>query len=196
MTEQGDHELVQLMANGESHALGTLYDRHGGIAYGLAYRITGDRLAAEEAVQDAFLQVWKRADTFDPDRGAGFRAWLLTIVHHRAVDLVRHRAGHGKREVELPSDAPYIGDADPSVEVIANLERDNIRGVLATLPTDQRETIELAYFGGLTHHEIAERSGLPLGTVKGRLRLGLRKMHQGLTAGGATMDRSAGGWGR
>jgi RNA polymerase sigma-70 factor (ECF subfamily) len=192
LTDQDDNALIQFVAQGDSAALAELYDRYGRLAYGLAYRVLSDGQAAEEAVQDAFLQVWRKAGTFDPERGAGFRAWLLTIVHNRAIDTLRRRARHDSREVELDPGAPFQGDADPVFEVLGNLDRDQIRKAMATLPADQRNTIEMAYFEGLTHREIAERHSLPLGTVKGRLRLGLHKLHELLLLQGATNDPQPG----
>jgi RNA polymerase sigma-70 factor, ECF subfamily len=192
VTEQDDNALVQLVADGDSAAIAALYDRYGRLAYGLAYRVLSDGPAAEEAVQDAFLQVWRKAATFDPERGAGFRAWLLTIVHNRAIDTVRRRSRQGAREVELDADAPYEGGTDPANEVLATLDRAQVRQAMATLPDEQRTAIELAYFDGLTHREIAERAGLPLGTVKGRLRLGLHKMHEAMVAQGSGRDPTPG----
>jgi len=184
LTDQDDNALIQLVANGDPAALAALYDRYGRLAYCLAYRVLSDGSFAEEAVQDAFLQVWRKASTFDPERGAGFRAWLLTIVHNRAIDNVRRRSRHGSREVELDDGAQYQGDSDPAIEVLTNLDRAQVQRAMATLPDEQRKAIEMAYFEGLTHREIAERHGLPLGTVKGRLRLGLHNMHEALIAQG------------
>jgi len=192
LTDQDDNALIQLVANGDSAALAALYDRYGRLAYGLAYRVLSDGSAAEEAVQDAFLQVWRKASTFDPERGAGFRAWLLTIVHHRSIDTVRRRSRHGSREVELDPSAQYQGDPDPAIEVLTNLDRAQVQRAMATLPDDQRKVIEMAYFEGLTHREIAEWHDLPLGTVKGRLRLGLHKMHDALVSRGIDRDPAPG----
>jgi RNA polymerase sigma-70 factor (ECF subfamily) len=192
VTEQDDNALIKLVANGDAAAIAALYDRYGRLAYGLAYRVLADGPAAEEAVQDAFLQVWRKAGTFDPERGAGFRAWLLTIVHNRAIDTVRRRSRQGAREVELEADAPFQGDDDPASEVIASLDRAQVQQAMATLPDEQRSAIELAYYEGLTHREIADRAGLPLGTVKGRLRLGLHKMHEALVAQGGGRDPTPG----
>ncbi|CAN5598630.1 sigma-70 family RNA polymerase sigma factor [soil metagenome] len=178
MDAQDDNALVQLVANGEPAALAELYDRYGRLAYGLAYRVLADGSAAEEVVQDAFLQVWRKASTFDPAKGAGLRPWLLTIVHNRAIDLIRRRKNQSGREVELDPNAPFIGESDPAVEILEQLDHREIRSAMATLPNEQRQAIDLAFFEGLTHREIAERYGLPLGTVKGRLRLGLHKMHE------------------
>jgi RNA polymerase sigma-70 factor (ECF subfamily) len=197
VAEQGDDALIERVAAGDSAALAALYDRYGRLAYGLAYRVLADASAAEEAVQDAFVQVWRHAATFDPARGAGFRAWLMTIVHRRSIDLVRSRTPQRARETELEIDSPLQGEPDPLVQVLDTLYREQIRRAMTTLPDDQRRAIEQAYFEGLTHHEIAERNGLPLGTVKGRLRLGLQKLHGALSATGhrvATGEHSGSGY--
>jgi RNA polymerase sigma-70 factor (ECF subfamily) len=197
VAEQGDDALIERVAAGDSAALAALYDRYGRLAYGLAYRVLADASAAEEAVQDAFVQVWRHAATFDPARGAGFRAWLMTIVHRRSIDLVRSRTPQRARETELEIDSPLQGEPDPLVQVLDTLDREQIRRAMTTLPDDQRRAIEQAYFEGLTHHEIAERNGLPLGTVKGRLRLGLQKLHGALSATGhrvATGEHSGSGY--
>lgn len=174
--EAGDDQLIAAVARGDHPALLALYDRHGRIAYGLAYRILGDAGAAEEAVQDAFLRVWRRASTFDPSRGV-VRSWLLTIVHHCAIDQHRRRSGSPPVVAGLDEIAERQAVPDAWSDVVGRLESERVRGAVATLPGDQRRAIELAYFEGLTHREIAERDGLPLGTVKGRLRLGLRRLY-------------------
>jgi RNA polymerase sigma-70 factor, ECF subfamily len=174
--ETGDDQLIAAVARGDHPALLALYDRHGRMAYGLAYRILGESGAAEEAVQDAYLRVWRRASTFDPSRG-GVRSWLLTIVHHCAIDLLRRRAGAPPVVAGLDEIAERQAVPDAWSDVSGRLEQDRVRTAVATLPGEQRRAIEMAYFDGLTHREIAERDGLPLGTVKGRLRLGLRRLY-------------------
>ncbi len=192
MAERNDNLLVLEVARGNPDALATLYDRHGRLAYSVAYRVLGDGPAAEEAVQDAFLTLWKKANTFDPNRGAGVRAWLLTIVRNVAIDAVRRRNRYGAKEVELDADAPFPGADDPVAEVLTSLDSSVIRQAIRELPDDQRMAIELAYFEGLTHREIAERYGLPLGTVKGRLRLGLHKLQESLSAHYGTSQGATG----
>jgi RNA polymerase sigma-70 factor, ECF subfamily len=172
----GDNELIGAVAAGDHAALLALYDRHGRMAYGLAYRILGDAGAAEEAVQDAFLRVWRRAETFDPARGGG-RSWLLTVVHRCAIDLHRRRAGAPPVVAGLDDIAERQSTTDTWHDVAERLDRERVRAAVETLPGEQRRAIEMAFFDGLTHREIAERDGLPLGTVKGRLRLGLRRLH-------------------
>jgi RNA polymerase sigma-70 factor (ECF subfamily) len=170
-----DTQLIEAVARGDHPALLALYDRHGGVAYGLAYRILDDAGAAEEAVQDAFLRVWRRASTFDLARG-GVRSWLLTIVHHCAIDLVRRRSGAPPVIAGLDEIADRRSVPDAWSEVSGGIERERVRTAVETLPREQRRAIEMAFFDGLTHREIAERDGLPLGTVKGRLRLGLKRL--------------------
>jgi RNA polymerase sigma-70 factor, ECF subfamily len=175
MTDPADNDLIAAVAGGDHPALLALYDRHGRIAYGLAYRILGDAGAAEEAVQDAYLRVWRRAATFDASRG-GARSWLLTIVHHCAIDLVRRRAGALPVVAGLDEMTDRRSLPDAWSEVSGQMESERVRSAVETLPGEQRRAIELAFFDGLTHREIAERDGLPLGTVKGRLRLGLKRL--------------------
>ena len=176
----GDDELIAAVARGDHPALLALYDRHGRVAYGLAYRVLGDAGAAEEAVQDAYLRVWRRASTFDTTRG-GVRSWLLTIVHHCAIDLLRRRSGAPPVVAGLDEIANRRSVPDAWSEVSGRMESERVRTAVETLPGEQRRAIEMAFFDGLTHREIAERDGLPLGTVKGRMRLGLRRL-QGLLA--------------
>ena len=183
MIDPGDDELIAAVARGDHPALLALYDRHGRVAFGLAYRILDDAGAAEEAVQDAFLRVWRRAASFDPTRGA-VRAWLMTIVRHCAIDLVRRRAGAPPVVAGLDEIAAQRAVPDAWSDVVGRLDRARVRSAVAALPGEQRRAIELAFFDGLTHREIAERDGLPLGTVKGRLRLGLRRLY-GLLADAA-----------
>jgi RNA polymerase sigma-70 factor, ECF subfamily len=139
-------------------------------------RVLGDPARAEDAVQDAFLNVWNRASSFDAARGS-LRAWLLTTVRNRCIDYLRGRGSHERREEELEPDA---GDAqsrsDPWREVALSLERGAVRDAMASLPSEQRQVVEMAYFGGYSHSEIADMTGVPLGTVKGRMRLALEKM--------------------
>ena len=127
-------------------------------------------------MQDAFLNVWNRASSFDASRGS-LRAWLLTTVRNRCIDYLRGRGSHERREEELE---PNAGDAqsrsDPWREVALSLERGAVRDAMASLPSEQRQVVEMAYFGGYSHSEIADMTGVPLGTVKGRMRLALEKM--------------------
>lgn len=180
MIEPGDDDLIAAVARRDSTALVTLYDRYGRLAFALAYRILDDASLAEETVQDAFLLVWRRAETFDPTRGGHVRAWLLTIVHNRAIDARRRYLDRRPRPVPLENVEAVLAVPDVWREVSVRLTRDEVRSAVNTLPVEQRQAIELAYFEGLTHQEISQRIDVPLGTVKGRLRLGLKKMHSAL----------------
>jgi RNA polymerase sigma-70 factor, ECF subfamily len=178
-TERQDHVLVEALAARDLTALSTLYDRYGRIAYTLAYRILGEPEAAEDVVQDAFMAAWRGAGTFKRERGNA-RSWLLSIVHHRAVDLLRRRTAF--RPAPLEDAAEAAADIDTAEEATKNVERKSVRDALQGLPEAQRRTIELAYFGGYTQSELADLMGVPLGTVKGRMRIGLQKMRRALGA--------------
>ena len=172
-----DASLLRSIQRGGQGAFAALYDRHASAAYGLAVRVTGDPVLAEDVVQDAFLSLWKQAARFDPDRGQ-VRSWLLTIVHHRAVDVVRRRTGRPERG--LPEGAEDFLAAPGRPEEIAEtaMDAEAVREAVRQIPEDQRRTVEMAYFKGMTHVEIAEEMGVPLGTVKSRLRIGLEKMRE------------------
>ena len=158
-------------------ALGALYDRYGRVAYALAYRILGESEAAEDVVHDAYLAAWRGAATYRRDRGNP-RGWLLSIVHHRAVDVIRRKTTFRPAPLEAADDRPADDDTAASAE--RNLERAGVRRALETLPPAQRRAIELAYFGGYTQMELAELMGVPLGTVKGRVRIGLQKLRRAM----------------
>ena len=176
-----DETLLARIAGGDSSALGELYDRYARIAIAVAYRVLGEHGAAEDVVQEAFLAIWRRVDSFDASRGTA-RSWLLTIVRNGAVD--RRRGRHARTLQDATLDDVAFRLATPGEEtfdtVATSVEAERVRNALATLPPDQREAIELAYFGGLTHQEIAQRTGTPLGTIKGRMRLGLHKLRASL----------------
>jgi len=167
-----DEALPALVARGDEQALAELYDRFGRVAYGIAVRVVRDASLAEDAVQDAFMTAWRTAAAFDPARGKA-STWLLTLVHRRAVDVVRREE---RRRGDPLDDAPIAsGDAtDESVEV--REERRRVQAALAQLPPDQREALELAYYGGLTQTELAERLGVPLGTIKSRMFTALSRL--------------------
>jgi RNA polymerase sigma-70 factor (ECF subfamily) len=178
--DEADRAVLARISNGELWALDELYERYKTMAYSIAYRITNDAAAAEDVVQDAFLGAWRNAARYVEGRGS-VKTWLLAIVHHRAIDAVRRR----RPVAELPDreDVPPPALRLPDVwgEVAANLDAASVRTALAALSDAQREAIELAYFGGLTQVEIAERTDTPLGTVKSRMRLGLLAMRRALT---------------
>jgi RNA polymerase sigma-70 factor (ECF subfamily) len=172
LTNLSDEALLELVARSDDQALAELYDRFGRTAYGLALRVVRDAALAQDAVQDAFLTAWRTAPSFDPARGTA-STWLMTIVHRRAVDVVRRE---DRRRAAALDDAPVAsGDAtDEAVELRA--ERTRVQRALATLTANERESIELAYYGGLSQSEIAERLGVPLGTVKSRMFAGLARL--------------------
>jgi RNA polymerase sigma-70 factor (ECF subfamily) len=177
-----DEELMQLVGRGEARAFETVYDRHGGVAFSLAYRMVGNRPAAEDVVQEAFLSIWRSRLRYAPERGS-VRSWVLGIVHHRAIDALRRNLVHDRRRssaegIEERHEAPERTD----VEVARRDEARTVRAALDTLPGDQNQVIELAYFGGFTHSQIAEMLEMPIGTVKGRMRLGLEKLRRQLSA--------------
>jgi RNA polymerase sigma-70 factor (ECF subfamily) len=177
-----DRAVLVRLADGELDALEDLYDRYKTMAYSIAYRITNDATLAEDVVQDAFLGVWRNAARYVEGRGS-VKTWLLAIVHHRAIDAIRRRRPTIELpDVEAPPEAAFTLP-DVWAEVAAGLDAETVRGALAALSDVQREAIELAYFGGLTQQEIADRTAAPLGTVKSRMRLGLLAMRRGLEAG-------------
>ncbi len=174
MRNAPDRELAAALAAGDESALAELYDRYGGLAYSLAMRILGDSGRAEDVVQEAFLKLWNGAARFDESRGS-LRAWLTTAVRNRSIDLLRGRSLQERRALALKPDVIASG-AGPEEQAARALERDAVRAAMASLPDEQREAVLLAYFGGLTQAEIAELGGVPLSTVKGRMRLALEKL--------------------
>ena len=170
-----DEALVALVARRDETALAALYDRFGRVAYGLALRVLRDRSLAEDAVQEAFMTVWRTADRFMPDRSKA-SSWILTFVHRRAVDLVRREE---RRRAEPLETAPETaGGAAPDEEAWLRLQRERVQKALHALPDQQREALELAYFGGFTQSELAERLGLPIGTIKSRMFTGLARLRE------------------
>lgn len=173
-----DEALVALVARGQDDALGELYDRVGRIAYGIAFRVLRDERLAEDAVQDGFLTVWRTAASFSPDR-AKASTWIITLVHRRAVDIVRREQ---RRRADPLDDATQaeVADTDGSAEEQAWLgfERERVQHALAQLPDQQREALELAYYGGYSQAEIAERLGVALGTIKSRMFAGLSRLRE------------------
>jgi len=174
-----DEALVALVARSDEAALAELYDRVGGIAYGLAYRVLRDESLAEDAVQEAFLGLWRAAATFIPER-AKASTWILTLVHRRAVDLVRREE---RRRSEPLEEAPEAATGSAEDSAWLQLERERVQNALRRLPDQQREALELAYYGGFTQSELAERLGQPLGTIKSRMFSGLSRMRELLDEG-------------
>jgi len=172
---ESDGDLLRRITLREPEGLSRLYDRYGGVAFALAYRILDDRRAAEDIVQEAFLNVWRRAHTYDAKRGTA-RTWLLTVVHHQTIDHLRAVRSRGGATADIDAITSLAGTEDVAATVERRMEGERVRMALAALPPDQRQVVTLAYFGGLTHSEIAAQIALPLGTVKGRMRLALHKL--------------------
>ena len=178
-----DEELIADLGRGDAEALGLLYDRYRRLAMAVAYRIVEDATAAEDCLQDAFLQVWRNHASFHPERGS-VKSWLLTIVRNAAVDRHRGREGRARQDRPIDEVEYLLGENDdPHQQAVDSMQAEQIQTAIRSLPDEQRDAITLAFFNGLTHQEIAERMGVPLGTVKGRMRLGLKKMRQQLIEG-------------
>ncbi|MCH8800317.1 MAG: sigma-70 family RNA polymerase sigma factor [Chloroflexi bacterium] len=188
MEELTDEVLLQLLQVGNESALGALYDRYGKSAYSLAFRMLGDVHAAEDAVQEAFINIWRRAGSFSTARGTA-RTWIMAVVHHRSIDIGRKRRGIAPRELPLEFERLPENPSDTWSEVSNTLDGELLKRCLEQIPEDQRIAIELAYFEGYTQREISELKGIPLGTVKGRIRIGMAKLReilQELGLGGST----------
>lgn len=182
-----EEALVALVARGDEAALAELYDRVGGIAYGIAFRVLRDDRLAEDAVQEGFLAVWRSAATYRAER-AQARTWIVTLVHRRAVDLVRREERRRAEPLELvqrQEPADPAGSAED--EAWLGFERERVQQALRLLPDAQREAIELSYYGGYSQSELAERLGLPLGTIKSRMFAGLARLRE-------VLDEAEGSW--
>jgi len=177
---------MQLVRRGQAAAFDVIYERHSSAAFSLAYRIVGSRNGAEDVSQEAFLNMWRSGARYEHSKGS-VRTWLLGIVHHRAIDFLRRATVHSKRRAsDEGMEERFEADERTDVEVARRDEAKTVRTAMDTLPSEQRQVIELAYFGGFTHTEIAEMLETPVGTIKGRMRLGLKKMRDSLS-GGAVM---------
>jgi RNA polymerase sigma-70 factor (ECF subfamily) len=179
-----DEELMPLIGAKDAEAFEVFYDRHGGVAYSLAYRIVGEKAAAEDVTQEAFISLWRSGARFDRARGS-VRSWMLSIVRNRAIDFLRSSTGKAPK---LDFDDDAVLEQRPSDELtedvaIQHETASEVRGVIERLPGDQSKVIELAYFGGFSQSEIARMLGVPLGTVKGRMRLGLEKIRGEIAEG-------------
>ena len=170
-----DEAVVAMLARSDETALAELYDRFGRVAYGLALRILRDEKLAEDAVQEGFLAAWRNADRFIPERGKA-STWLLTLVHRRAVDLVRREDRRRAEPLTESVDPPSSGSAEDDAWL--RFERERVQSALKQLPDQQREALELAYYGGFTQSELAERLGQPLGTIKSRMFMGLAQLRE------------------
>ena len=171
-----DEDLISLVeANDDPVAFAALYDRHSRTAYSLAYRMMGERQSAEDLVQEVFLKVWRGAGSYRAERGS-VRTWLLSIVHNRGIDQLRSTASRRRMQEKVEASAPRSQPSEAFAQSWRNSQREQVREALSALPPEQLKILELAYFSGYTHVEIAGLLDLPLGTVKGRMRLGLKKM--------------------
>lgn len=170
-----DEDLISMVGDEDPDAFAALYDRHSRAAFSLGYRIMGQRQTAEDLVQEVFLKVWRSATSYRAERGS-VRTWILSIVHHRGIDQLRATASRQRTKDRFEADAEKSQPSEAFAETWKNSQRDQVREALKTLPEEQLKVLELAYFSGYTHLEISELMNLPLGTVKGRMRLGLKKM--------------------
>jgi RNA polymerase sigma-70 factor (ECF subfamily) len=181
-----DEDLMQLVRRGQASAFEAVYERHASAAFSLAYRIVGTRNGAEDVSQEAFLSLWRSGARYDRGRGS-VRTWVLGIVHHRAIDYLRRATGHDKRRAsDEGMEERFEARERTEVEVVRRDEARTVRDAMEELPSEQSQVIELAYFGGFTHMEIAEMLETPVGTVKGRMRLGLKKLKDRLGEGAVT----------
>ena len=170
-----DEDLISLVGDGDAQAFAVLYDRHSRAAYSLAYRMMNGRQAAEDLAQDAFLKVWRPATSYRADRG-GVRTWILSIVHNRGIDQLRSSASRRRVQARVEATTDRWQPSEAFAETWRNSQREQVREALDTVPPEQLKILALAYFSGYTHMEIAENLDVPLGTVKGRMRLGLKKL--------------------
>ena len=188
--DRDDLELHRQLSAGDRGAFDALYRRYAGSAYGLAFRITGQQLLAQDVVHDAFMALWRAPEAFDPVRGA-FRSFFLSLVHHRAVDTVRREERLRARQQRAANLEPAAVE-DPAEGVIDAADvaarRFEVRAALETLSPDQRQVLEMAYFGGKTQVQIAEELGIPLGTVKTRTFAAMRKLRSVLGEAHATQE--------
>ncbi|MDX6652715.1 MAG: hypothetical protein QOJ38_1496 [Solirubrobacterales bacterium] len=180
LSRLADEELMQLVSEKDADAFELFYDRHSGSAYSLAHRILGDRALAEDVIQEAFLSIWRSRSGYDTARGS-VRSWTLGVVRNRAIDTIRRQMvrPQSRSDVdphELLERQPAALATGTEAEAMRNETAGELRGALAELPSEQSRVIELAYFGGFSQSEIAQMLGMPLGTVKGRMRLGLEKI--------------------
>jgi len=186
LRDLADEDLMQFVRRGQAPAFEVVYERHATAAFSLAYRIVGTRNGAEDVSQEAFLSIWRSGARYDRGRGS-VRTWVLGIVHHRAIDYLRRATVHDKRRAsDEGMEERFEARERTDVEVARRDEAETVRGAIGTLPSEQSQVIELAYFGGFTHTEISELLDTPVGTIKGRMRLGLKKMRDQLGDGAVT----------
>jgi RNA polymerase sigma-70 factor, ECF subfamily len=170
-----DEDLISLVGAGDAFAFSALHDRHSRATYSLARRLTGDEQDAEDLAQDAFLKVWRSAGSYRAQRGS-VRTWMLSVVRNQSIDWLRSQATRRRSQEKAEAEAPRSQPSEVFAETWRNFRRDRVREALQVLPHTQHKVLALAHFSDLTNAEIAERLCLPLGTVKGRMRLGLKKL--------------------
>jgi RNA polymerase sigma-70 factor (ECF subfamily) len=183
--DRDDVELHRALVTGDRGAFDELYRRYSAAAYGLAVRLTGQQALAQEVVHDSFLALWRAPEAYDPSRGP-FRTFFLSLVHHRAVDTIRREERMRRRNERASNLEPVVGEdvaEDVVDEAYLSIRRQEVREALTTLPPDQRKVLEMAYFDGLTQAVIAERLGIPLGTVKTRTLAAMQKLRVALSQG-------------
>jgi RNA polymerase sigma-70 factor (ECF subfamily) len=183
-----DEDLISLVEAADAEAFATLYDRHSRAAFSLAYRMMGERQASEDLTQDAFLKVWRGTSSYRAERGS-VRTWILSIVHNRGIDQIRSQASRRRTQEKIEASAPRSQPSEAFAETLRNSQREQVREALNTLPPEQLKILELAYFSGYTHVEISDLLRLPLGTVKGRMRLGLKKIRDYFESRDAAVPR-------
>lgn len=172
-----DEDLIALVEAGDAEAFAALYDRHGRAAYSLAYRMLGERQTAEDLVQEGFIKVWRSATSYRAERGS-VRTWILSIVHNRGIDHLRSSASRRRTQDRVELTAETSQPSEAFAETWRNSQRTQVQAALQSLPSEQLKILEMAYYSGYTHAEIAEMLDLPLGTVKGRMRLGMKKIKE------------------
>lgn len=176
-----DADVVRRIGGGETAALGELYDRYGRVVFAVIYRMVASPEAAEEVTQDVFHAVWRRAGTYRPDRGA-VRGWLLTIARNAGIDWRRSKLSRLAREAPIDDAAELPDEMRVDERVNIRLRDERVRSVVSSLPEEQRQVLDLAFWGGLSQTEIAAKTGIPLGTVKSRVRLAMIKLRDGLSS--------------
>ena len=170
-----DEDLMVLVEGGDDDAFAALYDRHCRIAYSVAHKLTGEKHSAEDLTQEAFIKVWRSAQRYRPERGS-VRTWVLSVVRNQSIDQLRAKATRHRMQEKVEASAPRSEPSEAFAQVWHDARLGRMRKALDALPHFQQQVLELAHFSDLKHPEIAERLGLPLGTVKGRMRLGLKKL--------------------
>jgi RNA polymerase sigma-70 factor, ECF subfamily len=183
-----DEDLMSLAGTSDAGAFAGLYDRHSRASYSLAYRMMGDRQAAEDLVQEAFLSVWRSARSYRAERGS-VRTWILSIVHNRGIDQLRTMASRRRVHDKVEATTSVAQPSEDFAETWRNSQHEQVREALRILPPEQLKVLELAYYAGYTHVEIADLLDLPLGTVKGRMRLGLQKIREYFDTSGREVPR-------